>query len=891
MRGRKSSVVLEDGDGVVVPGWGMNGDGQYDIMLIGEAPGREEANRGRAFVGKSGEEQRAYLRRYNVNVNEIYQTNVVKEFKPGNPDPTKADIARWTPVLEREIGSVRPKVIVAVGRFAMRWLLGEEAELDTCWGLPLAGGTFDEAVAHRANGAIVVSVIHPAAGFYDGDARVGIDAGYRRASEIIKLVKAGKAIEPIYDEWAGRENYLDVSGGQLATLLRRIKPRVVGMDTEGSYGRPWSIQISVRPGQAYVLRYSRPDFIVGAAAIQRLANNGVLFATHCASTPQGCMFDIGMARAMGIDLTVTSWWDTMYAAYLMRLEPQGLKALSFRWNGMKMTGYEETLGTPAREKQIKWLWQVLRHKDWGKPTTRVLQDNDGSMRLYNPQGVNKRVEAMLLKVTMEGEDPRKCWQAMDEELAAEVESELGPMPHATLDDVKLEKAVNYASRDSDSTLRLHYRLAKELASLDLTQLMKDGMAVMPAFYEMQATGMPASRVKFERLRDDMAKQMTRLQRQISREWFDGKPFNPKSPPQTAELFEKIGLVPAKTTKTGVISTGKQSIEHLRTEHPCAEAVISWREHQHTKDMFAETALALMPTDRDISWVKCVIKSTRTPSRRLATADPNLLAMPKHTPFGAIVRNCYIAPEGFTFIESDLSQIEVRVLAHESQDPLLISLYMDKDRDFHTETAARVFGVPYETISKEDPRRTLAKRISFGVAYGVSGMGLATQLRMMQIRDYDDRACQTFIDDWLKLYKGAANYFKRVQNGVKQSGMVRSEHRMIRYLPAAWGDDYKLAAEAARQGVNHRIQDRAQGMLQKGLAWLYRELQRRRARDVRWLKVRLVLSIHDSVVTIAPIEMAEEVKRLMVLALEKHCGEELLVPVKADAKQATTWGAL
>jgi uracil-DNA glycosylase len=571
----------------VVPSWGRQPN---DVLLVGEAPGREEWARKRPFVGKSGEAQNAYLVRYGVSANGWRMANVVPEYFEGNPDPTPELIERWTPALLAEVRATRPKLVAAIGRFAMRWFLGEAAELDTCYGLAHHAGAFDPSRADRACGAIVVPLIHVAAGFHDGDAMAPIAAGYARLADIYKRLVAGQPIDIRNDEWAGREQYYDASGHEFASAMRSVRnggTKVIGLDTEGTIIDPWSLQISLAPGTGLCLRRSRTDFKAGVEALQRAVNRGALVVLH------NGMFDIGMCRALGLDLTRARLFDSMYAAYLLRLEPQGLKSLAWRWLGMRMAGYEETVGTAARERQIDYLCNVLTHQ-WPKPASRVIITNDGQPKLYTPQSVERRVKDMLVDIYADDSvDPYARWGDMDEQLKAEVENAIGPMATGSLADLPLADAVYYSTRDADATRRLYFKLKDELARLNLTQLMDQGMAVLPAFEQMQHTGLPASRKAFEKLRDDMTDGMERLQARISKLYYGGQPFNPKSPPQVASILRRRGLEPAKRTSTGAMSTGKASIEHLRYSDPAVADIIEWREHQHTRDMFAVPVLDLM----------------------------------------------------------------------------------------------------------------------------------------------------------------------------------------------------------------------------------------------------------------------------------------------------------
>jgi DNA polymerase I len=319
---------------------------------------------------------------------------------------------------------------------------------------------------------------------------------------------------------------------------------------------------------------------------------------------------------------------------------------------------------------------------------------------------------------------------------------------------------------------------------------------------------------------------------------------------------------------------------------------------------------------DIFVVHPRFKNTRTHTRRLATSDPNVLAFPKHDKpggkdYGSMVRNCFVCPPGEIFLEADLSQIESRLLAHESGDELLCAMF-NEGRDIHGETAAYFFGLDYSKLDKDywkdgkgKVQRFFAKRINFGIPYGVSGMGLATQLRLMPDINYDewnDRVCERHIQSWHKLYKGASKYIADVEAEVSrakdkpgveykyapQPGVIEDCWGMIRYLPGVWANDRKIASEAKRQAVNHRIQGGSQGLLQCALAWLYPRIKDMQAQGEN---VHLCLSVHDSLILRLNERLYDTVSALVLEALTKHGGLVMRVPTAADVKQARSWGQL
>jgi uracil-DNA glycosylase family 4 len=878
--------------GTIVPPFGPKSSG---VLLIGERPGRFEAATRRPFQGPSGKEQAQYLARYGVDVTKFRMANLCPEYDEHNADPSVEMIRKWTPTLEAEIKSTAPRLIGAVGRYSMRWLLGEQAELDSCWGLAHQGGALDPTIAHRANGAIVVPLVHPAAGLHDGDARGFINAGYGRFADVLKRLQAGKSVEIRRDEYAGKESYRDITGAQLAKAVSKIgKCSVVGLDTEGTLDNPWSVQVSLARGTGLCLRCSQPDFAKGIAALQQATSRGALIVIH------NGMYDLGMCQAMGLDLSRARLFDTMIAAYLLRLEPQGLKALSWRWCGVKMSSYQDTVGDVGRDKQLLYLCEIIS-REWPKPDAEVVFNNDGTVKLYQPQAIGRRAESILSDAYSEGADPYERWKQVDKKLRATVERELGPMPIGTLADLPLDRAIGYSTKDCDVTLRLYYKLKAELERLNLTSLMDACMATLPVFSEMQSNGMPASRPHFEKLAEDMWDEMCVIQQRLSKQYYGGQPFNPGSHIHVGSLLRRRGLEPAKRTSTGAMSTGKASIEYLRYTDPAISDVFEWRERRHIKDSFAEPVLERIPEGTvEVCDIKPQIKTTRIPTRRLASTDPNLLAIPVRNDIGRRVRAGYQCADGEVFGAWDLSSIEMRVAAHFSADPLMCELFhagfkarqegnieLAEELDVHRQTAARIFKIPVREVDKFK-HRLPAKNAGFGTLYGIGGEGLLIQLKKLGIEGWTRDSCDRLIRDWLKTYKGIDDYIKRTIARVSKTGIVTDYSGMMRHVPAIFSDDPKLRSEAGRQAVNHEIQGTAQTMIQNSIAWL---------KPIVWkwqdegYNVKWRLLIHDEIILTFARELWDMVNPVVLEGLTQHSGIELSVPIEAEGHMASNWGEL
>lgn len=470
---------------LVVPGYGPL---PSPVMIVGEAPGRVEADVGRPFQGRSGEEQEAILRRHSLFVRTMYLTNVCKEYLPGDPDPSISQLAYWTPELLAEIERCRPRLIIAVGRFAARWFLGDEADMQTVHGMPYRAGAFDSSRADRApEGCTVVPVYHPAFGLREPSMRGLVHYDYGRAAAVLEEIRAGRPVQYVQDTLEGQEVYLDVSGTELRGLLT-ADDGIVALDTEGVPGDEWSLQASDREGYGYLLRTERDDFHIGVAHLQSLADRGVSFGGHflymydyemCGGRPAEIARQLPGAVGMGLDLYPTmNGWDTAYMAYLLVFEPQGLKPLARRRCGMQMVSHEETVGVLGTRLQLDYLRRVVEVAGtWPKQDARVIYENDGTVKAYTPQriavtaaNILRDVESGKLNKDGDPTDPWKRWRDTDRVQRRMVErAGLGPMPQGSMRElakVDFEKAVQYSCKDADSPIRLLPGLMADLERVE-----------------------------------------------------------------------------------------------------------------------------------------------------------------------------------------------------------------------------------------------------------------------------------------------------------------------------------------------------------------------------------------------------------------------------------------
>jgi uracil-DNA glycosylase family 4 len=885
-----------------------------DIAFIGEAPGRIEAQTGIPFSGPSGKLQASLLHSYGLDIRNFYRTNICKEFREGNPDPTPRQISDWTPTLLAELEEVRPRLIVCVGRFAAQWFLGESTpSLQVIHGIPhRPAKSLRHILPESCLDSIILPVFHPSAALRARDRdkldiRSYVRWDYEQVADTYHRLKSGLPIHFRHDPYAGSEEYLDVTGRELAREIDsehwwRIE--MLGLDTEGRPGNWFSVQVSTAPGSGRMLRTSQPDFMEGIQALAAfLHKRRPVVAMHQASTPVCACYDVVACREMSggvLELQGLPWFDTMYNAYLYRLESQSLKALSERWQGMEMSDYESLIGDIGRDKQISWLQQARDLAlNWPKPSKRHIKQNDGTVSITQPQHIRQSITGILRdiesgKQTKDGDvDPFKRWtkqlRKSNPEQVHTIERELGIMPEGSLDDIPLEQATFYAGRDPDSTLRLAQTFISR-NDARLSSLMSEGMLNLPIVERLQSRGMPVSRSYFISLKSEMQSELDELGRRISSTYWEGEPFNPKSPPQVASLCRRLGLKPLKRTKTGAASTGKKSIEEYRYTHEAIALVFDWRERQHNRDMYCNDVLSRIPDDwpEDLYTIRANFRPTKIPTRRLATSNPNILGIPVRTPIGRKIRHGYIGPSGMIFAAYDLSGIEMRCMAHESRDPLLCKVFYDGIHP-HRFTAANIFQL--DSLSAvTDTQKAVGKTINFLTIYGGGYKKFYEELRSQGITAFTVHDCKRMMIEYFRTYSGIEAYRQAVIAEAKRLEYVDDYSGMRRYLPGINCGDSEIEAEEGRAAVSQKIQGLAQTMIRNSMIWLdgqLRTLTRGGVLDPDCWR----LQVHDELVFLVNEGEEEVLHDLVLHALTRHAGIKLIVPVEAEAHYGKTWGEL
>jgi len=349
----------------------------------------------------------------------------------------------------------------------------------------------------------------------------------------------------------------------------------------------------------------------------------------------------------------------------------------------------------------------------------------------------------------------------------------------------------------------------------------------------------------------------------------GERFNLNSPKQLGTiLFEKLGLPGGRKTKTGY-STDAETLEGLRDAHESIELLLRYRLLAKLQGTYIEGLVPLVEPD---GILHTTLHQTVTATGRLSSSDPNLQNIPIRHPEGRLLRKAFLPTQsGWKLIAADYSQIELRILAHLSADERFIDAY-HQGQDIHRRTASEVFDTPLDQVSSV--QRNLAKAVNFGVVYGISDYGLATQLGISRTQ------AKGFIERFFERYPGIRSYQKLLIEEAREKGYVTTIFNRRRYLPEIHSRNYALRSYAERTALNTPIQGSAADLIKIAMLRLDVEMQ------AAGLQSRLLLQVHDDLLCEAPPSEVETLTALMRQTMEGAVS--LNVPHEYENGVADNW---
>ena len=438
------------------------------------------------------------------------------------------------------------------------------------------------------------------------------------------------------------------------------------------------------------------------------------------------------------------------------------------------------------------------------------------------------------------------------------------------DQVALDVATPYAAEDADVTLQLHRTLWPAIeASERLHHIYRNiEMPTLQVLYDMERHGVLLDRDRLRAQSQQLAEQLQELEKQAHE--LAGQPFNLGSTKQLGEiLFERLGLPVVKKTPAGKPSTDESVLEKLALDYPLPKVLLQWRGLAKLKSTYTDKLPEMV--DPKTGRVHTTYSQAVAITGRLASSDPNLQNIPVRTPEGRRIREAFIAPPGHQMMSADYSQIELRIMAHISQDAGLLKAFADGE-DVHRATASEVFGVPIAEVNSE--QRRYAKVINFGLIYGMSAFGLAANLGI------ERGAAQAYIDRYFARYPGVAAYMERTRAQAREQGYVETVFGRRLWLPEIGSSNMGRRQMAERAAINAPMQGTAADLIKLAMidvhAWLRREN----------LGARLVMQVHDELVLEVP---DAEVERLKTDLPARMAGvAQLSVPLLAEVGVGENW---
>ena len=384
--------------------------------------------------------------------------------------------------------------------------------------------------------------------------------------------------------------------------------------------------------------------------------------------------------------------------------------------------------------------------------------------------------------------------------------------------------------------------------------------------EIEETGMPVDATTLEKVGEELEGRISDVEQHIYEDV--GHPFNIGSPKQLGEvLFEEMGIPPVRKTKTGY-STDAKVLQQLAIEHPVADRIIEYRELTKLRGTYIEGLLKLITEEGRIH---STLHQTRAATGRLSSDSPNLQNIPIRTQLGARIRDAFTASPGRKLVVADYSQIELRILAHMTEEPALVESFMEGE-DIHTRTASEVFDVRMESVTPELRRR--AKMVNFGILYGISGFGLATRLENVHPAE-----AERYIKRYFERYPRVTEFMQETLEEAEELGYSTTLFGRRRYVPELRNSNKNVRKLGERIAFNARVQGTAADIIKVAMVDL--------APRLGPLGADMIMQVHDELVFDVDEDRVGEVAGLAVDRMV--AAYDLKPPLEVEAKAGDLWG--
>ncbi len=440
----------------------------------------------------------------------------------------------------------------------------------------------------------------------------------------------------------------------------------------------------------------------------------------------------------------------------------------------------------------------------------------------------------------------------------------------TFNQIDLETASPYAAEDADITLQLHKTLWEQLGEHgSLRSVYTDiEQPLVPILLEMEETGVLVDRKMLNTQSGELAKKMIELEAKAHE--LAGGPFNLGSPKQLQQiLFENLGLPIIRKTPKGQPSTAEDVLVELAGDYELPAVIIDYRSVSKLKSTYTDK-LPLQIAE-STGRIHTSYHQAVAATGRLSSTDPNLQNIPIRTPEGRRIRQAFVAPEGQVLLAADYSQIELRIMAHLSQDPGLVKAFAE-EQDVHRATAAEVFEMALDEVT--DDQRRSAKAINFGLMYGMSAFGLAKQLGIGR------GEAQEYVNLYFDRYPGVKNYMDSIRESASANGYVETVFGRRLYLPEINARNANRRQYAERTAINAPMQGTAADIIKKAMIAVHQWLQDERP------GARMIMQVHDELVFEVDKDKVDDVKGRVIDLM--NSAATLSVPLSVDVGVGMNW---
>ena len=437
-------------------------------------------------------------------------------------------------------------------------------------------------------------------------------------------------------------------------------------------------------------------------------------------------------------------------------------------------------------------------------------------------------------------------------------------------DLEPKDIVDYACEDADVTLRLYPILKEEMEKYEVTSVFTHiEMPLLPVLARMERNGVRLDTAALEETGRNFTERMQQLETDIYE--LAGHEFTITSPKQVgAVLFDELQIsAKVKKTKTGQYSTSEEVLESLRDKHPIVEKILQHRALKKLLSTYVEALPKLIHPQT--GHIHTSFNQAVTATGRLSSSNPNLQNIPVRGEDGREIRRAFVPEEGEVFFSADYSQIELRIMAHLSQDPHMVADF-NSGLDIHAATAARIFHKPVEEVDRDERRK--AKTANFGIIYGISAFGLSERMGVSR------GEAKELIENYFATYPKVREYMNESIERAKQTGYITTQFGRRRYLADINAGNATVRGYAERNAVNAPIQGTAADIIKLAMVAIDRRLREEK------LQTRMILQVHDELNFSVPPTELEQVRHLVVEEMERAF--QMRVPLVAECGEGTNW---